>query len=95
MEEATGDARRVLEIRTELAKTSVTKYTAMRGAICEDGRVHGMLQFYGSRTGRWAGRIVQLQNLPKNKMPDLDLARQCVLSGVCAARQSGMKSKIV
>lgn len=81
MEEATGDARRVLEIRTELAKTSVTKYTAMRGAICEDGRVHGMLQFYGSRTGRWAGRIVQLQNLPKNKMPDLDLARQCVLSG--------------
>jgi DNA polymerase I - 3''-5'' exonuclease and polymerase domains len=81
MQEATGDARRVLEIRTELSKTSVSKYTAMQGAICSDGRVHGMLQFYGSRTGRWAGRIVQLQNLPKNKMPDLDLARQCVMSG--------------
>lgn len=76
-----GDARRVLEIRTEISKTSVTKYTAMQGALCEDGRVHGMLQFYGSRTGRWAGRIVQVQNLPKNKMSDLDLARKCVMSG--------------
>ena len=83
MKEASGAARRVLEIRTELAKTSVTKYTAMQGALCDDGRVHGMLQFYGSRTGRWAGRIVQLQNLPKNKMTDLDLdlARQCVIGG--------------
>lgn len=76
-----GDARRVLEIRTEMAKTSVSKYTAMSNALCQDGRVHGMLQFYGSRTGRWAGRIVQVQNLPKNSMRDLAFARKCVMGG--------------
>lgn len=70
------DARRMLEIRQELSKTSVKKYTAMREAVCADGRVRGLLQFYGAnRTGRWAGRLVQVQNLPKNKMGTLELAR--------------------
>lgn len=70
-----------LRIRLELGKTSVSKYDAMARSICDDGRVHGMLQFYGgSRTGRWAGRIVQLQNLPKNKLIDLDYARNLVMT---------------
>ncbi|MHC1696014.1 MAG: DNA polymerase [Eubacteriales bacterium] len=75
--------RRVLEIRQELAKTSVTKYAAMREAVCEDGRIRGLLQFYGAnRTGRWAGRLVQVQNLPKNHdsyiNKTMDFARRCV-----------------
>ena len=66
-------------IRQELGKTSVSKYEAMQRSVCSDGRVHGMLQFYGaSRTGRWAGRIVQLQNLPRNILKDIDLARGIV-----------------
>lgn len=70
---------RFLQIRQELGKTSVTKYDAMSRARCEDNKVRGMLQFYGAnRTGRWAGRIVQLQNLPQNKLNDLDLARTIV-----------------
>ncbi len=74
------DVRRVLKIRQELGKTSVKKYEAMDRAICNDGRVRGLLQFYGAnRTGRWAGRLVQVQNLPKNKISDLDLARNTVL----------------
>ncbi|MNM10451.1 DNA polymerase I [compost metagenome] len=76
-----GRAKRVLEIRRELSKTSVKKYQAMRTVACEDGRVRGLLQFYGAnRTGRWAGRLVQVHNLTKNKM-DLDLlkyARQLI-----------------
>ncbi|GAB1462197.1 DNA polymerase [Pedobacter sp.] len=72
---------RVLNIRQEMAKTSVKKYEAMRKAICEDSCVRGLLQFYGAnRTGRWAGRLVQVQNLPQNHLVDLDLARQLVLS---------------
>lgn len=68
-----------LKIRQELGKTSVTKYSAMERALCSDNRVRGMLQFYGAnRTGRWAGRIVQLQNLPQNKLKDLDLAHRLV-----------------
>lgn len=74
--------RRVLINRQEAAKTSVKKYSAMRTAVCRDGRVRGMLQFYGAnRTGRWAGRLVQLHNLPQNHLNDLDLARDTVLSG--------------
>jgi DNA polymerase len=72
---------RVLEIRKELGKTSVKKYYAMRAAVCADGRVRGLLQYYGAnRTGRWAGRLVQVQNLPQNKIndTDLDLARDLV-----------------
>ncbi len=75
------DARRALEIRQELSKTSVKKYTAMTDAVCDDGRVRGLLQFYGAnRTGRWAGRIIQPQNLPQTHIYDgmLDLARDLV-----------------
>lgn len=72
-------ARRMLEIRQELARTSVKKYTAMREAVCPDGRVRGLLQFYGAnRTGRWAGRLVQVQNLPRNYLETLSHARECV-----------------
>jgi DNA polymerase len=70
----------VLNIRAELSKTSVKKYHAMQKAVCYDTRVRGLLQFYGAnRTGRWAGRLVQVQNLPQNHLPDLDLARDLVL----------------
>ena len=70
---------RMLQIRKELGKTSVKKYQAMLNSACTDDRVRGMLQFYGAnRTGRWSGRIVQLQNLPANHLEDLDLARQIV-----------------
>lgn len=74
-----GDARRVLEIRQELAKTSVKKYDAIEACVCDDNRVRGLLQFYGAnRTGRWAGRLVQVQNLPRTYTKNLDLARQLV-----------------
>lgn len=72
-------AKRMLEIRQELAKTSVKKYTAMDDAVCFDGRIRGLLQFYGAnRTGRWAGRLVQVQNLPRNYLETLSIARECV-----------------
>lgn len=72
----------VLKLRQQLAKSSVKKYTAMENAICADSRARGMFQFYGAnRTGRFAGRLVQLQNLPQNHMPDLKEARGIVKSG--------------
>ena len=72
---------RVLAIRQELGKSSVTKYQTMTKCICPDGRVRGLLQFYGAnRTGRWAGRFVQVQNLPRNYIETLDLARKYVKS---------------
>ncbi|WP_410512072.1 DNA polymerase [Paenibacillus sp. BR2-3] len=75
-----GRAKRVLEIRQELSKTSTKKYVAMKEVACLDQRVRGLLQFYGAnRTGRWAGRLVQVQNLPKNKMSTLEYARQLVI----------------
>lgn len=68
--------RRILEIRQELGKTSNKKYTAIKNCVCKDGRVRGLLQFYGAnRTGRWAGRLVQVQNLPRTYISMLDLAR--------------------
>ena len=68
---------RVLQIRQQLGKTSVKKYQAMLSSVCTDGRIRGVLQFYGAnRTGRWAGRIVQVHNLPQNKLEDIDLARR-------------------
>lgn len=76
-----GKAKRMLQIRQELSKTSIKKYAAMDNAVCRDERVRGLLQFYGAnRTGRWAGRLVQMQNLTKNKMSDemLLLARELV-----------------
>ena len=77
---------RVLGLRQSLAKSSVKKYTAMENAVCADGRARGMFQFYGAnRTGRWAGRIIQLQNLPQNHLPDLEQARGLVRSGNFAA----------
>ena len=79
---AEGDRKRVLELRQELGKSSVKKYEAIQNSVCRDGRVHGLFQFYGAnRTGRWAGRLVQLQNLPQNHIPDLDSARQILLDG--------------
>lgn len=72
----------VLELRQQLAKSSVKKYQAMRNAVCKDNRARGMFQFYGAnRSGRWAGRIIQLQNLPQNHMADLEQARELVKSG--------------
>lgn len=74
--------KRALTLRSELAKTSTAKYKAMRDTVCPDGRVRGFLKFYGaSRTGRWAGKLVQVQNLPQNHLPDLELARDTVKSG--------------
>ena len=71
-----------LILRQQLAKSSVKKYQAMQNAVCHDGRAHGMFQFYGAnRSGRWAGRLIQLQNLPQNHLPDLDQARQYVIDG--------------
>lgn len=77
-----GIVAELLNLRLELSKTSVKKYEAMARCVCRDGRVHGLLQFYGAnRTGRWAGRLVQAQNLPQNHLPDLDLARELVKTG--------------
>lgn len=74
--------RSVLELRLQLSKASVKKYQAMQNAVCSDGRARGMFQFYGAnRTGREAGRIIQLQNLPQNHLPDLESARELVKSG--------------
>lgn len=71
-----------LKLRLQLAKSSVKKYQAMQNAVCCDGRAHGMFQFYGAnRSGRWAGRLIQLQNLPQNHMSDLAEARAIVRSG--------------
>ena len=80
--EAEGIVKELLELRLELSKTSIKKYEAMARTVCRDGRVHGMLQFGGaSRTFRWAGRLVQLQNVPQNHLPDLKLARDIVKRG--------------
>lgn len=74
--------KRVLEIRQQLGKTSVSKYSAMENAMCKDERVRGLLQFYGAnRTGRWAGRLVQVQNLPRNYISTLDTARDLAKLG--------------
>lgn len=79
MEKASDKVRTVLELRNQLAMASVKKYEAMLNSACSDGRIRGMFQFYGAiRTGRYSGRIVQLQNLPRNKMPDLKEARSLV-----------------
>ena len=76
------NVRRALEIRQALGKASVKKYAAMQNAVCEDGRLRGILQFYGAnRTGRWAGRLVQVHNLARNSLPDLDLARELAERG--------------
>ncbi|HGC9918077.1 TPA: DNA polymerase [Streptococcus agalactiae] len=73
---------KVLKLRQQAAKSSVSKYQAMMNCVCKDGRARGMFQFYGAnRTGRWAGRLVQLQNLPQNHLPDLEEARKLFKTG--------------
>jgi DNA polymerase len=80
--ETEGEVKEALKLRLLMAKTSVRKYEALERAVCSDGRVHGLLQFYGAnRTGRWAGRLVQVQNLPQNHLEDLKLARDLVKEG--------------
>ena len=82
IDEVPDEMSEVLSLRQKLAKSSVRKYQAMQNSVCEDGRVRGMFQFYGAnRTGRFAGRLVQLQNLPQNHMEDLAEARGLVRSG--------------
>ncbi|XCB30908.1 DNA polymerase [Arcanobacterium hippocoleae] len=79
---ATGEVKEVLELRGDLAKSSVKKYQAMQNVAGSDGRARGLIQFYGAgRTGRFAGRLVQVQNLPRNYLPDLDQARTLVRTG--------------
>ena len=80
--ETDGEVEELLRLRLMLAKTSVKKYEAIERSVCSDGRVHGMLMFYGAnRSGRWSGKNVQLHNLPKNYLPDLELARNLVKQG--------------
>ncbi|MGE9881650.1 DNA polymerase [Blautia obeum] len=82
IKETDGNIAEALKLRLQLAKSSVKKYQAMQNAVCKDGRAHGMFQFYGAnRSGRWAGRLIQLQNLPQNHMPDLVEARELVRTG--------------
>lgn len=82
VENTDGDVAEMMKLRLALSKTSVKKYEAMERSVCPDGRVHGLLQFYGAnRTGRWAGRLVQIHNLPQNHMEDLELARSIVKEG--------------
>ena len=77
--DTSGDISEALKLRLQLAKSSVKKYQAMLNAVCKDSRAHGMFQFYGAnRSGRWAGRLIQLQNLPQNHMNDLAEARELV-----------------
>ena len=82
LKDTDGDIAEALKLRLQLAKSSVKKYQAMQNAVCKDGRAHGMFQFYGAnRSGRWAGRLIQLQNLPQNHMSDLAEARELVRTG--------------
>ena len=86
LKDAPESLGKVLSLRQSLAKSSVKKYTAMENAVCADGRARGMFQFYGAnRTGRWAGRLIQMQNLPQNHLPDLEQARELVRGGNFAA----------
>ena len=79
LKDATGNVEEILKLRQELAKSSVKKYIAMKSAVCADGRARGLIQFYGAnRTGRYSGRLIQVQNLPQNHLSDLDGARQAV-----------------
>ncbi len=77
--EADGEVLEVLKLRLMMAKTSIKKYETIERSVCSNGRVHGLFQFYGAnRTGRWAGRLVQVQNVPQNHLPDLELARSLI-----------------
>ena len=79
LKDATGNVEEILKLRQELAKSSVKKYIAMKSVVCADGRARGLIQFYGAnRTGRYSGRLIQVQNLPQNHLSDLGGARQAV-----------------
>ena len=85
----------VLSLRQQLAKSSVKKYTAMKNAVCIDNRARGMFQFYGAnRTGRFAGRLVQLQNLPQNHMPDLTQARDILMYAMQTLRNCNIVAHV-
>ena len=75
------EVKRVLELRQEMSRTSVRKYEAMDRAVCKDSRARGLLQYHGALTGRWSGRLIQTQNLPRNNMSDLDIARRLLRDG--------------
>lgn len=97
-----GEITELLKIRVELSKTSIKKYSAMINCVRRSGRICGLLQYYGAnRTGRWAGRLVQVQNLLSNTVTDLDFARQCVkrhdveLLEVCYGSVSGILSQLI
>jgi DNA polymerase bacteriophage-type len=82
LNETDGEVSEMLKLRLLMAKTSIKKYEAIERSVCSNGRVHGLLQFYGAnRTGRWAGRLVQVQNLPQNHIQDLRLARDLLKEG--------------
>ena len=82
LEEASDEVAKMLHLRKQLAKSSVKKYTAMENAVCQDNRARGLIQFYGAnRTGRYAGRLIQVQNLPQNHLSDLEQARTLVKQG--------------
>ena len=82
LEKADGEVELALSLRQELARSSVKKYTAMQTVVCSDSRARGLIQFYGAnRTGRYAGRLIQVQNLPQNHLPDLNQARNLIRDG--------------
>ena len=82
IKETDGETMEMLKLRLLMSKTSVKKYEAIQRSVCSDGRVHGLFKFYGAnRTGRWASRLVQVQNLPQNHLSDLELARELVRTG--------------
>ena len=82
LEDADGEVKAALELRQELAKSSIKKYTAMENAVCADSRARGLIQFYGAnRSGRFSGRLIQVQNLPQNHLPDLEHARTLIRNG--------------
>ena len=82
LEKADGEVELALSLRQELARSSVKKYTAMQTVVCSDSRARGLIQFYGAnRTGRYAGRLIQVQNLPQNHLPDLNQARNLIRNG--------------
>ena len=96
------DLTQLLKIRQEMGKTSVKKYNAMQAAVCGDMRIKGLFQYYGAnRTGRWAGRLVQVQNLPQNHLEDLDQAREVLKSGdietmsICYGNVPGVLSELI
>ena len=88
LDSSSGEVKEALQLRQLLSKSSVKKYAAMEACRCNDGRAHGLLQFYGAnRTGRWAGRLIQVQNLPQNHIPDLEVARNLIRSGCFEAAE--------